>query len=216
METAKNTVNDVMSSIKTAFSDKIDAAKEAVRKAIDRIKGFFKFSWSLPKLKMPHPWVSGKFSLNPPSTPSFGIKWYRKAMDNPMLLDKATIFGASGNNLLGAGEAGPEVVSGAGTLESMIQSAVKSGMAQMIQPPPLESVTSSSEVKREQQQLGQMLADSQSTDRDDRIIELLLQIIMLLETLDIVRFDMEAMRKWIIKKTNANTRANGGKCELEV
>ncbi|MDO5549476.1 MAG: hypothetical protein Q4F79_13455 [Eubacteriales bacterium] len=213
---AKSVVNDIMSSIKKTFTDKIDAAKDAVRSAIDRIKGFFKFKWSLPKLKLPHPYISGKFSLNPPSVPHFGIKWYRKAMDDPMLLDRATIFGASGNNLLGAGEAGPEVVGGAGALASMIQSAVKSGMAQMIQPPPLASVTSSSAARGEQDQISRMLTDLQSTDRDDRIIDLLLQIIKLLETLDIVRFDMEAMRKWIIKKTNANTRANGGKCELEV
>lgn len=211
---AKNTVSDVMSSIKKTFSDKIDAAKEAVRKAIDKIKGFFKFKWSLPKLKLPHPYFSGKFSLNPPSVPKFGVQWYRKAMNKPMLLNDATIFGASGNSLLGAGEAGPEVVGGARTLASMIQSAAASGMAQMIQPPCLASVTPT---VSDQAGLEQMLARMQeNSDRDYRVIELLLQIIKLLETLDIVTIDPEALRKWFIKKTNANTRANGGRCELEV
>lgn len=45
-------------------------------------------------------------------------------MNSPLLLDKPTIFGASGNQLLGGGEAGMEVVSGANTLMGMIQSAV--------------------------------------------------------------------------------------------
>ncbi|MDO5547959.1 MAG: hypothetical protein Q4F79_05665 [Eubacteriales bacterium] len=215
LSSAKSVVSDIMTSIKKTFTDKINAAKDAVHSAIDRIKGFFKFKWSLPKLKLPHPYISGKFSLNPPSVPHFGVKWYRKAMDNPMLLDKATIFGASGNNLLGAGEAGPEVVGGARTLAQMIQSATKSGMAQMIQPPPLASVTPSGSASG-QQELDRMLDSLQPADRDDRIIDLLLQIIKLLETLDIVRLDMEAMRKWIIKKTNSNTRANGGKSELLV
>ena len=45
--------------IKNGIKSKIDGAKEIVRKAIDAIKGFFKFEWSLPKIKVPH----------------FGIEW---------------------------------------------------------------------------------------------------------------------------------------------
>lgn len=93
-------------SIRDTFSSKMDASKEAVRSAIDKIKGFFNFSWSLPKLKLPHFNISGKFSLNPPSVPSFGIEWYRKGgiMDNP------TVFGMNGGNVMAGGEAGPEAI----------------------------------------------------------------------------------------------------------
>ena len=45
-------------------------------------------------------------------------------MNKPMLLDSPTIFGMQGNKLLGAGEAGAEVVAGADKLMSMIRSAV--------------------------------------------------------------------------------------------
>ena len=109
----------------------MNGAKNAVSNAINSIKSKFNFSWSLPKLKMPHPKISGKFSLNPPSVPHFSIDWYKKAMNNAMILNDATIFGAKGGKLLGGGEAGSEVVSGADTLMKMIREAVASVFVNM-------------------------------------------------------------------------------------
>ena len=45
-------------------------------------------------------------------------------MNNGMILNSPTIFGASGNHLLGGGEAGPEAVVGVQSLMDMVQSAV--------------------------------------------------------------------------------------------
>lgn len=112
IEAAKKKVSDVFESIRKTIKEKIDAAKEAVSGAIEKIKGFFNFSWSLPKLKMPHINITGEFSLVPPKTPSFSIDWYAKAMNTPMLLNGATIFGAMNGKLLGGGEAGQEVIMG--------------------------------------------------------------------------------------------------------
>lgn len=112
VEAAKKKVTDVFSSIKKAITDKINDAKQAVSDAIEKIKGFFNFSWSLPKLKMPHINITGEFSLVPPKTPSFSIDWYAKAMNTPMLLNGATIFGAMNGKLLGGGETGQEVIMG--------------------------------------------------------------------------------------------------------
>lgn len=99
MGEAKNAVSEKMSAIKDAFSEKIDGARGKVREGIDKIKSFFNFSWSLPKLKLPHFSIDGKFSLNPPSVPKFGISWYAKGA----LFTKPTIIPANG-----FGEAGNE------------------------------------------------------------------------------------------------------------
>lgn len=106
LNAAKSTVSSVLDSIKSAFSSKMESAKSVVSGAISKIKGFFNFSWSLPKLKMPHPKISGKFSLNPPSVPSFSIEWYRTGgiMTNP------TAFGINGNSVMVGGEAGAEAI----------------------------------------------------------------------------------------------------------
>lgn len=125
----KTTATNVWNSIKTAITNPIQTAKDTVKNLIDKIKGFFNFSWSLPKLKMPHVTITGSFSLVPPSVPKFSISWYRSAMDNPLLLTNASIFGAAGGSLLGGGEAGPEVVSGADTLMNMIRSVLNEGSA---------------------------------------------------------------------------------------
>ena len=122
----KSTASSVWNSIKSAIEKPINTARDAVKRAIDKMKSFFNFSWSLPKLKLPHISISGGFSLMPPKVPKFSIKWYKKAMDNAMLLNGPSIFGYDqvAGRFLGGGEAGTEVVSGANTLMGMIRDAV--------------------------------------------------------------------------------------------
>lgn len=109
----------------------ISSAGNFIKGVIDRIKGFFNFKISWPHIPLPH------FNIQPSGwnvgdllkgkIPSLGIKWYAKAMNNPMILDAPTIFGTSNGQMLGAGEAGAEVVSGRDTLMRMISDASNNG-----------------------------------------------------------------------------------------
>jgi phage-related protein len=125
----------IFEAIKLAVETPMNFVKNIVDEAIEFIKEKFNFEWKLPDLKLPHFKIDGSFSLMPPSVPSFSVDWYAKAMDNPMLLESPTIFGYNqmSGQLLGGGEAGAEVVSGADTLMNMINAAVNSNNEVLIE-----------------------------------------------------------------------------------
>ena len=110
MSSAWNSMKSAASSgwnaIKSAIERPINAAKQAVANAISAMRSKFNFHWSLPHLALPHPYISGHFSLNPPSVPHFGISWYKSGG----IMTRPTVFGASGNTLLAGGEAGAEAI----------------------------------------------------------------------------------------------------------
>ena len=120
-KSAFNTVKTVFGNIQKTISDKMNSARDKVRDAIGKIKSFFKFNWSLPKLKMPKFSMSGKFSLNPPSVPKLSVKWNAEGG----ILNKPTIFGNIGNTLLGGGEAGKEAIAPIDVLQAYVQNAVR-------------------------------------------------------------------------------------------
>lgn len=91
--------------IKSGITEKIEGARDAVKNAIEKIKGFFDFKWELPKIKLPHFSISGKFSLNPPQIPKFSVSWYKLGG----VFDKATLF-PYGGSIGGLGEDGAEAV----------------------------------------------------------------------------------------------------------
>lgn len=132
---AYSTVTNILGNIKNKFSNIMDSAKNIVSNAINRIKSFFNFSWSLPHLKLPHISISGSFSLTPPSVPHFGISWYKKAMDDGMIMNQPTIFGynAKSNQFLAGGEAGSETVVGTQSLMDMIRVAVNEENASLLE-----------------------------------------------------------------------------------
>lgn len=127
----KNVVTTVWNGIKNAIVNPIKTAMNVVKGIIDKIKGFFNFKVSLPKIKLPH------FSIKPKgwelgdllkgSIPKLGIDWYAKAVRSPMLLDNPTAFGISpSGNIRVGGEAGSEIVGGTNTIMGMIGNAVSS------------------------------------------------------------------------------------------
>lgn len=113
---AKSRFEDLRKSIK----DKLDKARDAVKSAVDKIKGFFNFKWSLPKLKMPTFSIKGKFDLNPPSVPKLSVRWNAEGA----VFDKPTIFGTR-LGLQGVGEAGAEAIAPIDTLKAYVRDAVR-------------------------------------------------------------------------------------------
>lgn len=119
--------------IKLKIEEKIGAARDFVAGEIDKIKGFFNFEWNLPSIKLPHFSMLGSFSLNPPSVPDIDVKWYAKAMNQPVIMDKPTAFGINrAGQILAGGETGSEVVSGTDTLMGMIKEATSGNGSQEI------------------------------------------------------------------------------------
>lgn len=127
-EKIKSTVSSKFTAIKDEIKNKINDAVNFVKNGIDKLKSFFNFQWSLPKLKMPHFRINGSFSLNPPSVPSFGVDWYAKGA----VLNQPTAFGMNGNKLMVGGEAGPEAVAPIATLQKYVEDAVASQNAGLV------------------------------------------------------------------------------------
>lgn len=130
---ALTTVSNKFNSIKSKISDAMESAKTTVKNAVEKLKGFFDFDWSLPNIKLPHfsvtggeaPWgFGGQGSL-----PKVSVQWYRKAYDQAMILNDPTIFGYSGasGKMLGGGDGnGNEVVAGEKHLMNLIGQVVES------------------------------------------------------------------------------------------
>lgn len=126
-------VQEKFNAIKDAITNKMTEAKNAVQNIINTIKGIFdaitlKLNIKIPKVSVSGgeaPWgIGGQGSL-----PSFSVTWYKKAMDNAMILQDPTIFGYSNGKMLGAGEAGNEVVAGEAHLLGLIGQVVESKTA---------------------------------------------------------------------------------------
>lgn len=95
----KARVAAIFNAVKTAITKPIQTAVNLVRSGINKIKSIINGAkLKLPKIKLPHFTISGKFSLNPPSIPKVGVKWYATGG----IFDSPTIAGI--------GEAGPEAV----------------------------------------------------------------------------------------------------------
>lgn len=93
--------------VKDAVTKPIEAARDAIKKAIDKIKSFFNITLKFKGIKMPHISVSWKKTgalakaaqfIGLDGIPSFSVSWYKTG----------GIF--SDPSVIGIGEAGPEAV----------------------------------------------------------------------------------------------------------
>ena len=123
----KNKVSDSVNAMFDKVKDKFNAIKDTIKGVIDFIKQLFSHDLEFPHFKLPHfdiyggelPWgIGGKGS-----PPQIDVEWYAKAMNQPYMLDGASIFGAMNGKLLGGGETGSEMIIGTNKLMDMIAKA---------------------------------------------------------------------------------------------
>ena len=123
-----STVSSVLDNVLGVFSSIWDNVKGVVSDAIEYIKGLFDFEWSLPDIDLPHFSITGgvaPYGLGGQGTfPSISVEWYKKAYEQPMILNDATIFGYNNGKFLGGGEGqGSEIVMGYNQLLDAISKA---------------------------------------------------------------------------------------------
>lgn len=95
----KSKVTSIWNGIKTAITKPITQAVTLVKNGVAKLKKIINGAkLKLPKIKLPHFKISGKFSLTPPKVPKVSVSWYKQGgiFDSP--------------SLIGIGEAGPEAV----------------------------------------------------------------------------------------------------------
>ena len=113
-------VRGPLTTIQDTFTNVFDGIKSFVSPIVDWLKGIFNFNWSLPHIDLPHFNISGEFSLVPPKVPHLSVDWFDRATKYPRILDGATIFGASGNKLLGGGETAREIIMSENYLKNLL------------------------------------------------------------------------------------------------
>lgn len=121
----KSVTTSAWNSVKNAITSPMETAKNLVKGIIDSIKGFFNFTFSWPKIPLPH------FSIKPKGwdigdllkgkLPSLGIEWYAKGG----IMNDPTVFGINGNRLMVGGEAGAEAIAPIDTLLGYVRTAVR-------------------------------------------------------------------------------------------
>lgn len=105
----RSRVASTFNAVKTAITTPINTAVNLVKKAIAKIKSILSGSISFPHVKLPHFSISGKFSLNPPSVPKLGVKWY----------DQGGIF--TSPQVIGIAERRPEFVGALDDLRKIVR-----------------------------------------------------------------------------------------------
>lgn len=119
-------VASAMAGIVTAVRAAMSRAVAEVQNGVAQMRSALSVTLQGPQLAVPHVSVSGSFSLNPPSAPSFSVSYYKEGG----ILTGATLFGMLGEKGMVGGEAGPEAVLPLSELwkhmESILTSAIQS------------------------------------------------------------------------------------------
>ena len=141
---AKSTVTGIFNTIRSSITTAINGARSAVSTAIDKIKGFFNFSFSWPNLPLPHftitpeGWKVG--DLLKGSIPKLSVSWYRSAYDDPVMFTQPTVM-QTPQGLKGFGDGhGAEIVLGLNKLRELVATTAADNIVINVYPPQGASV----------------------------------------------------------------------------
>ena len=141
---ARATVTGAFNLIKSGITNAINGARDAVDKAIEKIKGFFNFEFSWPKLPLPHftitpqGWVVG--DLLKGTIPKLSVSWYKRAYDNPMMFTRPTVM-QTPQGMKGFGDGhGAEIVLGLNKLRELVATSAGDNIVINVYPPQGASV----------------------------------------------------------------------------
>ena len=128
-EGLKEKVNSIVEGVRSkiqALIDKFNDAKEKIKTAIQNIKNAMNFTWSFPKIKLPHFKVTGgvaPYGLGGSgSLPKIDIEWYKRAYDNPVMFTSPTVMATPGGYKGFGDGAGAEIVMGLDKLREVVGS----------------------------------------------------------------------------------------------
>lgn len=123
-----DTTKRIWTGIGNAIMNPIRSAVNFVKEQVAKVKEFFSSifdNFKLPKLKLPHFNLTGKFSLAPPSIPKISVDWYAQGG----ILTKPTAFGInpSTGNIMAGGEpsTGGEAIMPLNKLPELMAEAMK-------------------------------------------------------------------------------------------
>lgn len=108
-EGIKNIFTGVLTGIFESAKAIFGRVWDHIKGVVDKLKNAFNFTWTLPKIKLPHISISKKKGLFGLEYPSFSVSWYKKAYENPYLFTSPTVVNGRG---FGDGGGSGEIVYG--------------------------------------------------------------------------------------------------------
>ena len=141
----KTNITNKFDNIKNSIKEKMDWARDKVKEAVDKIKGFFKFEWKLPDIKLPHFRIDFDTSgiigqafqkMGLPGLPRLNVDWYAQGG----FPDKGDLFIANEREPELIGSMGNRsVVANNAQITEGIAEASYSGMKRALQEVPFSS-----------------------------------------------------------------------------
>lgn len=123
-EAMQDKVEFKVTEFKSNIENKFLGLRDGVKEIVDGIKGFFDFTFNVPKIKLPHFGITPQgwklSDLLEGSIPKLGIEWYAKGA----VLNRPTVFGLNGYNAMIGGEAGKEAIAPIDVLQDYVRGAV--------------------------------------------------------------------------------------------